>query len=221
MLKGTGLVVDPAVCHRQERISGGAKIPAPIARFIQIVGIGISTGGPNALAQVIPLLPENFGVPVVVVQHMPPEFTKALAESLNNKSKVTVVEGADNMALAAGTVYIAPGGKQMKLVRRGHNVCLKITDAPPENHCKPSADYLFRSVAKFYGKKALGVIMTGMGSDGALGLQKMKEKGALILAQDEDTCVVFGMPLEALNAGVVDVVCPLAQIAEEIVKIVN
>jgi two-component system chemotaxis response regulator CheB len=152
---------------------------------------------------------------------MPSEFTRTLAASLDKKSRVAVVEGADNMVLGAGTVYVAPGGQQMKIVRQGQKLCLRITDDPPENHCKPSADYLFRSMAELYGKRALGVIMTGMGSDGVLGLKALKEKGACILAQDESSCVVFGMPLEALNAGLVDVVSPLSEMAGEIVKRVN
>lgn len=213
-------VAGTSVSHRQVSFPE-ANTPIPPAGDIQIVAIGISTGGPNALAQVIPLLPEHFRVPVVVVQHMPPEFTRVLAESLHSKSRLSVVEGADGMQLAPGTVFIAPGGKQMKIVRQGGIMRLRITDDPPENHCKPSADYLFRSIADLYGKKALGVIMTGMGSDGVAGLKMMKKMGACVLAQDETSCVVFGMPFEAMREGIVDVVCSLSGMAEEIVKRVN
>jgi len=187
----------------------------PTGGRIEIVAIGVSTGGPQALAQLIPKLPGHLGVPIVVVQHMPPMFTAALAESLDRKSALTVVEGQHEQILEPNTVYIAPGGKHMKIVRRGAQQypCLLVTNDPPENHCKPSVDYLFRSVAQGYGNRALGVIMTGMGADGTLGLRLMKRQGATVFAQDEASCVVYGMPMEAIKAGVVDTVVPLEQLA--------
>jgi two-component system chemotaxis response regulator CheB len=185
----------------------------------QAVAIGISTGGPNALSQVIPLLPGDYPVPVFIVQHMPRIFTKTLAESLNRKSKVTVIEALDGDRVKEGTVYIAPGGLQMKL-RKDDNgsIFIQILDAPEENFCKPSADFLFRSVAQVYGKNAVGIIMTGMGSDGVLGLRLMKRQGALILAQDRETCTVWGMPRMACEAGVVDGTIPLHGMAETMIK---
>jgi two-component system chemotaxis response regulator CheB len=183
-----------------------------------VVAIGISTGGPNALAQMVPSLPGDLRTPVLIVQHMPPVFTAALAESLSKKSRLSVVEGAEGMTVSPKTVYIAPGGKQMMIEKSGFEVVIRITDAPPENNCKPSADYLFRSVADVYGSAALGVIMTGMGSDGVKGLLVMKEKGARVIAQDEATCTVYGMPMEAAKAGVPDIVVPLEKIADEIVS---
>lgn len=188
---------------------------------IDVVAIGISTGGPNALTKVIPQLPANLGVPIVIVQHMPPVFTAALAESLDRKSPLRVVEGAQGMVLEPDMVVLAPGGKQMKLVSDGGKAQIAITDDPPENHCKPAADYLFRSVAQLYGKRALGVIMTGMGADGTRGLKEMKLLGARVIAQDETTSVVFGMPMEAIKAGIVDTVLPLDEIAGEITKLVR
>lgn len=188
----------------------------------KIVAIGISTGGPNALATMLPMLPGNLGVPVVLVQHMPPVFTKSLAESLDAKCKLKVKEAEEGEVLQPNVVYIAPGGKQMKIVKgAGENVVIKITDDPPENNCKPSVDYLFRSVAKEYKSKATGVIMTGMGNDGTLGLKVMKSFGAVTIAQDAETCVVYGMPKIAIEAGVVDIIAPLDKIAEEIVKTVR
>ncbi len=184
----------------------------------RIIALGISTGGPNALNKLIPKLPKDLKVPIVLVQHMPPIFTKALADSLDKKSQVTVVEGANGMKLENGTVYIAPGGKQMKIEKCGMATVIKITDAPPENNCKPSADYLFRSVSEVYKGATLGVIMTGMGNDGTKGLQVMKEHGIKVIGQDKESCVVFGMPMEAIKAGVVDVVLPLDKIASEIVR---
>ncbi|HKJ99346.1 MAG TPA: chemotaxis response regulator protein-glutamate methylesterase [Desulfotignum sp.] len=195
------------------------KITCPAAGGrIQIVAIGISTGGPKALARLIPCLPEALRIPVVIVQHMPPDFTAALAKSLDRKSAVKVIEAENNMPLARGTVFIAPGGRQMKVVTVSGKTMLEVNDDPPENRCNPSADYLFRSISKVYGKHALGIIMTGMGSDGVLGLRLMKRLGAQVIAQDRQSCVVFGMPGEAINAGVVDRVVPLDQIAAEILQ---
>lgn len=185
---------------------------------IQIVAIGVSTGGPKALTELIPCLPEALRVPVVIVQHMPSDFTAALADSLDQKSAVKVVEAQNNMALKRGTVFIAPGGKQMKVVTISGQAMLEVNDDPPENHCQPSADYLFRSISKAYGKHALGIIMTGMGFDGVLGLRLMKRRGAQVIAQDRQSCVVFGMPAEAIHAGVVDCIVPLNQIATQILQ---
>ncbi|MGE3540087.1 MAG: chemotaxis response regulator protein-glutamate methylesterase [Candidatus Tectimicrobiota bacterium] len=189
----------------------------------EIVVIGVSTGGPQALARVIPQLPAALPVPVVIVQHMPAAFTVALARSLHEKSAIAVVEAQHRQELEAGTVYIAPGGKQLKLLQPAalSSPCLWLTDDPPENHCKPSVDYLFRSVAALYGPRALGIIMTGMGADGVSGLRLMKQAGATVLAQDQASCVVFGMPMEAIKAGVVDTVVTLEQLAPALLQHVS
>ena len=189
----------------------------------KIVAFGVSTGGPKALAEVIPRIPATIGVPIVIVQHMPPVFTKALADSLDKKSQIKVVEGMDGQILQAGTAYIAPGGKQMKIAAGpgGTNLHLVITDDAPENHCKPAVDYLFRSVSNVYPGYSLAVIMTGMGRDGTLGLRLLKRQGAHVLAQNESTCVVYGMPMEAIKAGVVDEVLPLSSIAGKITGIIG
>ena len=189
----------------------------------EIVTIGISTGGPNALTQMLPKLPGNLGVPIVVVQHMPPVFTKSLATSLNAKCALTVKEAEDREPLKDNTVYIAPGGKQMKLVASadGTNRQIKITQDPPENSCRPSADYLFRSVGDYYVGRTTAVIMTGMGSDGTKGLEILSQKGATIIAQDEASCVVFGMPKAPIERGIADVIAPLNKIADEIVKTIR
>jgi two-component system chemotaxis response regulator CheB len=185
-----------------------------------IVAIGISTGGPNALARVLPQLPADIGVPVVIVQHMPAMFTQSLARSLDNKCALEIDEAVNGEPLRPGKVYIAPGGKQMKIVAGpdGKERVIKITNDPPENSCKPSVDYLFRSVAELYVGRATGVIMTGMGSDGTAGLMQMKTNGAFVIAQDESSCVVFGMPKEPIQRGIVDVVSPLNQISKAIIK---
>lgn len=187
-----------------------------------LVAIGISTGGPNALSQVIPALPKDLPSPVLIVQHMPPIFTQSLANSLNEKSALRVKEAEHQEEIQSGVVYIAPGGKQMKIAQKEDNkYMIVITDDPPENNCKPSVDYLFRSIANYYSGRIIAVIMTGMGSDGVLGLKLLKRKGARVIAQDEATSVVFGMPGEAIKAGVVDVVAPLDNIPLEIIRAVR
>lgn len=189
----------------------------------EIITIGISTGGPNALNQMLPRLPGDLGVPVLVVQHMPPVFTKSLATSLDKKCQLTVKEAENGENILANVVYIAPGGKQMKLVAGtdGQHRRIKITDDPPENSCKPSVDYLFRSVSDYYVGRTTAVIMTGMGSDGTKGLGILKNKSAHIIGQDESSCVVYGMPKAPAELGYLDVIVPLNKIADEIVKSVK
>jgi two-component system chemotaxis response regulator CheB len=210
---------------RPQARPGTCAIPRPAARTgkSEIVAIGISTGGPNALSQMLPLLPGDLGVPVVIVQHMPPVFTKSLATSLNAKCALTVKEAQEAEAIQPNTVYIAPGGKQMKLVASadGKNRIIKITNDPPENSCRPSVDYLFRSVGDYYVGRTTAVIMTGMGSDGTKALQLLKQKGALVIAQNEATCVVYGMPKAPIEQGLADVIAPLNKIADEITKSVR
>jgi two-component system chemotaxis response regulator CheB len=188
----------------------------------QMILIGVSTGGPGALAVIIPQIPPTINVPVFIVQHMPPMFTQALAESLQSKSKVEVVEAANGIQVRPGCVYIAPGGKQMKLVKASDNSkCIQITDDPPENNCKPSVDYFFRSVANNFPSQSVAAILTGMGSDGTVGLKMLKRQGCHIIAQDEGSCVVFGMPRSAIEAGVVDETVSLDRIASRLTEIVK
>jgi two-component system chemotaxis response regulator CheB len=187
-----------------------------------VILIGVSTGGPSALAEVLPLLPATLNVPVFVVQHMPPLFTHALAERLQTKSTIRIKEAVDSETAVAACVYIAPGGKQMKLTPGPHGeIVIRITDDPPENNCKPSVDYLFRSVAQHFPGRAVAAILTGMGNDGAQGLKLLKRSGCSSIAQDEATCVVFGMPREAILAGVIDTIVPLNKIAETLVRCVT
>jgi two-component system chemotaxis response regulator CheB len=194
----------------------------PVKFRPELVLIGISTGGPNALAKVVPALPGNLGVPVFIVQHMPAMFTRTLAESLDKQSPLRVKEAEHNEVAQANTVYIAPGGKQMKLAAgSGGTPTIQITDDLPENNCRPSVDTLFRSAALHFPGRTCAVIMTGMGSDGTIGLRLIKRHPSRVIAQDEASCVVFGMPKEAILAGVVDVVSPLDSIAGEIRKTVQ
>ena len=188
-----------------------------------LVVIGVSTGGPNALKEVLPRLPGDLGAPVLVVQHMPPVFTKSLADSLNGRCALPVVEAADGQVIQPNQVMIAPGGRHMRVVAGPDRITrrIQLTDDPPENGCRPSVDYLFRSVANVYGGRVTAVIMTGMGNDGKLGTALLRRQGALTVAQDQKTCVVYGMPKEVIEAGLVDVVAPLDALAEEIVKTVR
>jgi len=188
----------------------------------EMVLVGVSTGGPNALAQMLPSIPANIGVPFLIVQHMPPIFTQSLAESLSAKCAVRVREASHNEPILPNTVYIAPGGRQMRVNSgNGGSKVIEITDDPPENNCKPAVDYLFRSVANRFPGRAMAVILTGMGNDGTLGLRLLKRNGCHIIAQDEASCVVFGMPKAAIDAGVVDAVVPIEAIASRIVALVR
>jgi len=186
----------------------------------EIIAVGVSTGGPRALAKMLPMIPEDIGVPILIVQHMPPVFTQSLARSLDAKCSLDVKEAEDGEVLKANTIFIAPGGKQMKVAAAadGHSRMIRITDDPPENSCKPSVDYLFRSIASYYMGRATGIIMTGMGSDGTLGSKLMKENGSAIIAQDEVSCTVFGMPKEVINAGHADIIMPIDQIVEAVMN---
>lgn len=184
-----------------------------------IVAIATSTGGPNALGEVLPLLPKDLPVPVVIVQHMPPIFTRHLAERLDTRSQVKIIESEGDEELVAGTVYLAPGDRHLEVVRRDGKVFTKLTSDPPENSCRPAADVLFRSVARAYGPAALGVVLTGMGQDGLLGAKVMVEAGARLIAQSGPTCVVWGMPKAVEEAGICSEIVPLADMATRIERI--
>lgn len=183
----------------------------------KIVAIGTSTGGTQALEIVLRELPANCPG-IVVVQHMPPHFTKAFAERLDRICTVSVCEATNGQQIMAGQVIIAPGGFHMAVNRRGSQYFVEVIDGPLVNRHKPSVDVLFRSVAKFAGKNALGIIMTGMGDDGARGLKEIRDAGAHTLGQDEATCIVYGMPNEAFKAGAVERQIPLQKIASEIIS---
>lgn len=184
-----------------------------------ILAIGVSTGGPEALNRLIPSLPKNLPVPLVMVQHMPPKFTQSLADSLNRKSQVNVVEASEGETLYPGTVYIAPGGKHMTVREHDDKIIVGINDGPPENSCKPAVDVLFRSVAATYGKKGiLAIILTGMGSDGEKGIRTIKRKGSYCITQSEQSCVVYGMPRAVDLAGLSNISLPIDEIKNEICK---
>ncbi|NBW40324.1 chemotaxis-specific protein-glutamate methyltransferase CheB [bacterium] len=219
------LSLEEHVSAKQYKISQNEKV-VPLRSVkkeeksagIDIVAIGVSTGGPNALAQIIPHLPANLGVPIVCVQHMPAGFTKILAERLNTSSQIRVVEGAEGMPLEPNTMYIAPGEYHMQVVRSGARYVLNVNQDPPENSCRPAVDPLFRSVAEHFGKSALGLVLTGMGSDGLLGCKALKQKHGTILVQDKDTSVVWGMPGYVFQHGLAEDALPLQEIAAELIR---
>ena len=185
---------------------------------IDIVAIGVSTGGPNALATLLPTLPSDFPVPVVIVQHMPPVFTRLLAERLATKSHIGVEECYAGAILKPGGAWIAPGDYHMVVASDQHQVKLSTHQGPPENSCRPAVDVLFRSVAELYKPRVLAVVMTGMGQDGLRGCEYIREYGGQILAQDQGTSVVWGMPGFVANAGLADKVLPLDELGLEIVR---
>ena len=199
----------------------GGGPPEPIRALAQttnqVIAIGASTGGTEALKAVLTKMPVN-SPGIVVVQHMPANFTTAFAERLNSLCPMTVKEAKNNDSVTQGTVLIAPGNYHMLLRRSGARYYVEVKDGPMVHHQRPAVDVLFRSAAQVAGANAIGVILTGMGADGAAGMLEMKKAGARTVAQDENSCVVFGMPKEAIKLGGADRVLPLDQIAGELVR---
>lgn len=203
--------------------SAKVRIPNKIKKYVPssytpqsfdphiVIAIGSSTGGTEALKEVLTSLPSNIP-PIVIVQHIPPVFSRAFAERMNSLCSFEVKEAEFGDALHSNRVLIAPGGRQMKVVKRPSGLFVEVNDDPPMTRHKPSVDYLFNSVAETIGKKAIGVILTGMGSDGTHGMLKMKEKGSMTFSQDEDSCVVYGMPKSAWESGASQMQVPLDEI---------
>jgi len=210
------------VASKSPSLARPSPLPTPMlphrAGPIEVVCVGTSTGGPNALAEVFSNLPAEFPVPIVIVQHMPPLFTAMLAERLTSHSSVPCHEGAEGQVIERGHSYMAPGGRHMEVQRSGTRTVLRLHDGPPENSCRPAVDVLFRSVAGLYGSAVLGVVMTGMGQDGLRGCEIIREKRGQIVVQDEATSVVWGMPGYIAKAGYADRTLPLNQIAGEITR---
>ena len=186
----------------------------------EIIIIGSSTGGPKALFKLIEDF-KGFDVPIVITQHMPPTFTKILADHIEKNTGIPTHEGEEGMIIEAGHIYIAPGGLHMKF-RKGYSgkVMIKLDDSPPVNFCKPSVDPMFNSAIEIFGKKAFGIILTGMGNDGLKGSQNLVEKGGRLIAQDEETSVVWGMPGAVANAGLCSEILPIDKIGPRIRKTV-
>jgi len=199
--------------------------PRPVVRArprtkqpIEIVAIGTSTGGPNALGEVLPGIPRDFPVPIVVVQHMPPIFTRMLALRLASNSAIPVEEGSAGVTLTPGRAWIAPGDFHMTVANAGVNRRLDLNQNAPEHSCRPAVDPLFRSVASVFRANVLAVVMTGMGSDGVIGARHIRDAGGEVIIQDEASSVVWGMPGLVYAAGQADAVYPLGQLAAEITR---
>jgi two-component system chemotaxis response regulator CheB len=181
-----------------------------------VIAIGVSTGGPAALAEVLSHLPADFRAPILLVQHMPQMFTRFLAERLNGQTPLSVAEAVDGQPLKSGTVYVAPGDFHLTVKRRSGTVVTVLDQAPPQNSHRPSADVLFKSVADTFGARGLALVLTGMGQDGVSGAEEITRAGGRVLVQDEATSVVWEMPGLIVNAGLADAVLPLGQIAGEL-----
>ncbi len=214
----------PAITPTPQRSKETPPIVTPTIRAtgdrkVNLVAIGTSTGGPKALQEIIPHLPKDFPVPIVVAQHMPANFTGPFADRLNQLSQIKVKEAEEGEVLKPGVAYIAPGRGHMRLKRpRGLETVLTISENKDEYIYRPSVDALMLSVSELYPGRALGVILTGMGNDGCKGLQAMKRTGARVFAQNEETCVVYGMPKAVVDAGIADKVLPIEEIAGEIIN---
>lgn len=185
----------------------------------RVVVIGVSTGGPAALGAILPALPAGFPLPILVVQHMPPLFTRLLAERLNSTCQLTVAEASQGESVAAGKILIAPGDFHMRVAGNGGGAYVCLDQSSHQNSCRPAVDALFASVSENYGGAVIAVVLTGMGQDGLRGAQILKAQGATLLAQDEASSVVWGMPGAVVNAGLADRVLPLDQVVPEILRL--
>lgn len=211
-------VVSPSVATAATAAMPPVNAAKRVKQRIDVVAIGISTGGPNALIEMLPTLPKNFPVPIVIVQHMPEMFTKLLADRLNEKSAIEVREAAAGDQLQPGLALIAPGGFHMTLERKGNVVETALNKDAPENSCRPAVDVMLRSVVKTYGANTLAVIMTGMGQDGMLGCKVVKEAGGQVIAQDKQSSVVWGMPGAVAGAGLSEELLPLNSLGDAITR---
>lgn len=216
--------VSPERLRRPKAPVRKVVVPPPQERVpsragpVEVVAIGTSTGGPRALQEVIPALPGDLPCGVLVVQHMPPGFTRSLASRLDQLSALRVKEAEDGEAFRPGVVYVAPGDRHMVLDRSDGRYVVRLLDDPPVGGHKPAVDVMMMSVADLAAPRSVGVLMTGMGRDGAKGMKMIRDRGGFTIAEDSSTCVVFGMPRAAIELGGADLVVPLDRIAEEIAK---
>jgi two-component system chemotaxis response regulator CheB len=205
--------------HEVVSIDSDSKvvIPSPtrveVPSDISIIGIAVSTGGPNALLQIASGLSPDIVAPILITQHMPGQFTPLLAERINSRSALRVCEAEHEQPIESGWIYIAPGDQHLTVGVYRSEPCIILSDAPKENSCRPSADVMFRSLADVFGARALALVLTGMGVDGQMGCRYLKEKGGLVIAQDEESSTVWGMPKAVIHAGLADEILPLSEIA--------
>lgn len=212
--------------HKLEKPTAGLARPIPMAPAakptrLDALVIGTSTGGPNALAAMLPQIPVDFPLPIFIVQHMPPVFTARLAERLNQLCPITVVEAKDRMVVEPGKAYLAPGDFHMTLRRQGTSTVIVLNQEPPECSCRPAVDVLFRSASQLYAANLMSVVLTGMGQDGMKGCEVIRKAGGYVIAQDEQTSVVWGMPGAVTRSGLAHQVLPLERIGKEVVSIVR
>jgi two-component system chemotaxis response regulator CheB len=216
VLAGQGpAIAPPVVAPTHTAIKAPVRLPA---RDRQVVVIGVSTGGPNALSTIIPLFPPDFPLPILIVQHMPPLFTRLLAERLQTATTLRVEEATQGSPITAGKILIAPGDYHMQVRNGGGPPVVALDQLAPENSCRPAVDVLFRSVAQVYGGAVISAILTGMGQDGLRGVEALKAQGAYVIAQDEGSSVVWGMPGAVVTAGLADCVIPLNIVVPEILR---
>ncbi|WP_375493189.1 chemotaxis-specific protein-glutamate methyltransferase CheB [uncultured Jatrophihabitans sp.] len=216
----------PGVADVGKTVAAGTSVlaapgePITLRRAAQkpadLIAVGVSTGGPDALARMVPMLPGDLGVPTVIVQHMPPVFTAMLAARLDARSPLTVSEAVDGETALPGHVYVAPGGRHLEVHRTGAGFVFELNDGPKENSCRPAVDPMFRTAAAATDGRLLAVVLTGMGQDGLLGAEAVIAAGGSVIAQDEATSVVWGMPGFVARAGLASQVLPLDDIAETV-----
>ena len=210
--------VVPGAPVREAPVRPAASAARAVPGRYRILAIGTSTGGPVALQEVLTKLPQNFPLPILLIQHMPGSFTPAFAQRLNQQCAIAIKEAADGDGLEAGTALLAPGGKQMVVERRGGRAVVRIQESRPGQNYKPSVDETFSSVARAFPGKTLAVVLTGMGADGREGARLLKQGGSNVWAQDEASCVVYGMPAAIAEAGLADEILPLSEIGASIAK---
>lgn len=227
------IVRNRSLRQRLERIKSGGVQTAPVKKSTNLgnlkrpieemaaLVVGVSTGGPNALLKIIPQLPASFPLGVAVVQHMPPHFTKSMAERLNSISNLHIKEAEEGDYIERGVVLIAPGGKQMTFKKNGVKITANISVEPQNTLYKPSADIMIASAADVYKRPLLGLILTGMGKDGLEGLKLVKQKKGYIIAQDEESCIVYGMPKAVVDEGISDAVLSLEEIPHALIRLTN
>jgi len=220
-LKCAGVRMEPARVAASPSVRPGTLVGQPAKVRPKVVVIGVSTGGPAALGAILPQLPAGFPLPVLVVQHMPPLFTRLLAERLHANCQLPVEEASQGGPVEAGKILIAKGDFHLKVVSNGGGVRVSLDQSPPLNSCRPAADALFTSIGEVYGGAVIAVILTGMGQDGLRGTEILKAQGASVLAQDEASSVVWGMPGAVVNAGLANRVLPLDQVVPEILRMVG